>query len=68
MTRLSEAGVNSVCTLMQIMMTDQPAVNFITDIKDTIFQGQAINAAGNEAPNDSYYSDREVTWATRRNK
>ena len=41
---------------------------FVTDIKDTLVQDKPINAAGNEAPNDSYYSDREVTWATRRNK
>ena len=41
---------------------------FITDIKDTLTGDKPINAAGNEAPNDSYYSDREITWDTRRNK
>ncbi len=41
---------------------------FITDIKDTLTGDEPINAAGNEAPNDSYYSDREITWDTRRNK
>ena len=41
---------------------------FITDIKDTLTNNKPIDAAGNEAPNDSYYSDREITWATRRNK
>lgn len=41
---------------------------FITDIKDTLTDNKPIDAAGNEAPNDSYYSDREITWATRRNK
>lgn len=41
---------------------------FIKDIKDTLTNDKPINAAGNEAPNDSYYSDREITWATRRNQ
>ena len=41
---------------------------FITDIKDTLIKDKPINAAGNEAPNDSYYSDREITWENRRNK
>lgn len=41
---------------------------FITDIKDTLTGDKPINASGNEAPNDSYYSDREITWDTRRNK
>ena len=41
---------------------------FITDIKDTLTGDKPINASGNEAPNDSYYSDREITWNTRRNK
>lgn len=41
---------------------------FVTDIKDTLTGDKPINAAGNEAPNDSYYSDREITWKTRRNK
>lgn len=41
---------------------------FITDIKDTLTDNKPIDAAGNEAPNDSYYSDREITWETRRNK
>lgn len=41
---------------------------FVTDIKDTLTKNKPINAAGNEAPNDSYYTDKEVTWKTRRNK
>lgn len=41
---------------------------FITDIKDTLTGDKPINASGNEAPNDSYYSDRGITWDTRRNK
>ncbi len=41
---------------------------FITDIKDTLTGNKPINAAGNDAPNDSYYSDGEVTWDNRRNK
>lgn len=41
---------------------------FVKDIKDTITGDKPINAAGNDAPNDSYYSDREITWDTRRNK
>ncbi|MEI3438404.1 MAG: hypothetical protein V8Q83_09580 [Blautia sp.] len=35
---------------------------FVTDIKDTLTRNKPINAAGNEAPNDSYYTDREITW------
>ena len=41
---------------------------FVTDIKDTLFDDKPIDAAGNEAPNDSYYSDRVITWENRRNK
>ncbi len=41
---------------------------FVTDIKDTLTGNKPINAAGNDAPNDSYYSDGEVTWDNRRNK
>lgn len=41
---------------------------FVTDIKDTLTNDKPIGAAGNEAPNDSYYSDREITWDTRRNQ
>ena len=41
---------------------------FVKDIKDTLTGDKPINAAGNEAPNDSYYSDREITWENRRNK
>lgn len=41
---------------------------FITDIKDTLTGDKPINAAGNEAPNDSYYTDTEITWKTRRNQ
>ena len=41
---------------------------FVTDIKDTLTNNKPIDAAGNEAPNDSYYSDREITWDTRRNQ
>lgn len=41
---------------------------FVTDIKDTLTGDKPINAAGNDAPNGSYYGDREVTWDTRRNK
>lgn len=41
---------------------------FVTDIKDTLNKNKPINAAGNEAPNDSYYTDKEVTWKTRRNQ
>lgn len=41
---------------------------FVKDIRDTLVSDKPISAAGNEAPNDAYYSDREVTWATRRNK
>lgn len=41
---------------------------FITDIKDTLTGNKPINAAGNDAPNDSYYGDGEITWDNRRNK
>lgn len=41
---------------------------FVKDIKDTLTGDKPINAAGNEAPNDSYYSDREITWENRRNQ
>lgn len=41
---------------------------FVQDIKDTLTKNKPINAAGNEAPNDSYYSDRKITWKNRRNK
>ena len=41
---------------------------FVTDIKDTLFDDKPIDAAGNEAPNDSYYSDRVITWENRRNQ
>lgn len=41
---------------------------FLKDIKDTLTGNKPINAAGNEAPNDSYYSDGEITWDNRRNK
>lgn len=41
---------------------------FITDIKDTLTGNKPINAAGNEAPNGSYYTDDKITWKTRRNK
>ena len=41
---------------------------FVTDIKDTLTGNKPIDAAGNEAPNDSYYSDRNITWKNRRNK
>ncbi len=41
---------------------------FVKDIKDTLTGDKPINAAGNDAPNDSYYSDREITWKNRRNK
>ena len=41
---------------------------FVTDIKDTITKDKPIGAAGNEAPNDSYYTDTEITWKNRRNK
>ena len=41
---------------------------FVKDIKDTLSGDKPINASGNEAPNDSYYSDKEITWNTRRNK
>ena len=41
---------------------------FITDIKDPLTGNKPINAAGNDAPNDSYYGDGEITWDNRRNK
>lgn len=41
---------------------------FVKDIKDTLTGDKPINAAGNEVPNDSYYSDREITWENRRNQ
>lgn len=41
---------------------------FVTDIKDTLTGNKPINAAGNDAPNNSYYGDGEVTWDNRRNK
>ena len=41
---------------------------FVKDIKDTLTGDKPINAAGNEAPNDSYYPDKEVTWENRRNQ
>ncbi len=41
---------------------------FVKDIKDTLTGDKPIDAAGNEAPNDSYYTDRGITWKTRRNK
>ena len=41
---------------------------FVTDIKDTLTNNKPIDAAGNEAPNDSHYSDHEITWDTRRNQ
>mgnify|MGYP004569077455 CR=1 FL=1 len=41
---------------------------FVEDIKDTITRDKPIGAAGNEAPNDSYYTDKEITWKNRRNK
>ena len=40
----------------------------VKDIKDTLVGDKPINAAGNEAPNGSYYPDREITWKNRRNK
>ena len=41
---------------------------FVQDIKDTLTGNKPINAAGNDAPNDSYYTDNELTWKNRRNK
>lgn len=41
---------------------------FITDIKDTLTNNKPIDAAGNDAANDGYYYDREITWKTRRNQ
>ena len=43
-------------------------VKFVQDIKDTLTGNKPINAAGNDAPNDSYYTDKEITWKNRRNK
>mgnify|MGYP004596149503 FL=1 len=41
---------------------------FVQDIKETLTGNKPINAAGNDAPNDSYYTDKEITWKNRRNK
>lgn len=41
---------------------------FVKDIKDTITGDKPIDAAGNTAPNGSYYPDRKITWENRRNK
>lgn len=41
---------------------------FLTDIWDTLTGDKPINAAGNDAPNDSYYTDKNITWDTRRNQ
>ena len=41
---------------------------FVKDIKDTLTGDKPIDAAGNAAPNNSYYTDREITWENRRNK
>ena len=41
---------------------------YVKDIKDTLVQDKPISAAGNEAPNGSYYPDRKITWDMRRNK
>ena len=41
---------------------------FLKDIKDTLTGNKPINAAGNDAPNGSYYGDGEITWDNRRNK
>ena len=41
---------------------------FVTDIKDTLTGNKPISAAGNDVPNDAYYTDKEVTWENRRNK
>lgn len=41
---------------------------FVKDIKDTLTGDKPIDAAGNEAPNHSYYNDHEITWKTRRNQ
>ena len=43
-------------------------MKFVADIKDTLTGNKPISAAGNEAPNDSYYPDKEVTWENRRNQ
>ena len=41
---------------------------FVQDIKDTLTGNKPINAAGKDAPNDGYYTDKEITWKNRRNK
>lgn len=41
---------------------------FVKDIKDTLTGDKPISAAGNSAPNDSYYSNGEITWKNRRNQ
>lgn len=41
---------------------------FVKDLKDTLTGDKPISAAGNEVPNDAYYSDKEITWKNRRNK
>lgn len=41
---------------------------FVQDIKDTLTGNKPINAAGNDAPNGSYYTDKEIIWKNRRNK
>ena len=41
---------------------------FVKDIQDTLTGDKPINVAGNDAPNGSYYPDREITWSTRRNQ
>ena len=41
---------------------------FITDIKDTLTGNKPISAAGNDVPNDAYYTDQDITWENRRNK
>ena len=43
-------------------------MKFVADIKDTLTGNKPISASGNEAPNDSYYPDKEVTWENRRNQ
>ena len=41
---------------------------FVQDIKDTLTGNKPIKASGNDAPNNSYYTDKEITWKNRRNK
>ncbi len=41
---------------------------FVQVIEDTLTGNKPINAAGNDAPNGSYYTDKEITWKNRRNK